>query len=57
MRDRVEDLPVGSAERRGGTLQRFLGPVRLPQQELLSDRLDPALEPVGGELRRLLEDF
>ena len=31
--------------------------MRLPQQELLLDRLDPAIEPVGGEFRRLLEDF
>ena len=57
VRDRVEDLPFGSAERRDGTLQRFIGPLRLPQQELLLDRLDPAIEPVGGEFRRLLEDF
>ena len=55
--DRRDDFLVGPAENGGGPLQGGISLLRGTHQELLTDKLDPAIEPVGGEFSGPLEDF
>ena len=55
--DRRDDFFVGPAENGGGPLQRSIGLLRGTQQELLTDKIDPAIEPLGAEFSGPLKDF